>query len=353
MRVLARPAFRNRPQNPYNALIYSAMREQGVQVSEYYGGRWLLGQQDVFHIHWPESAFNHGLVGAWLTSRVLLTAMDRLRRQGTRCIWTAHNLAAHERRFPKAEARAWRAFNARLDGFISLTSYGLGAARERFPELREVPGFVVAHPHFRGAYPDVLTRAQARSALGIAPDARVVAYLGRILEYKNVPELVRVFLQTVAGSAASDARPWQLLVAGQPRSPTQTAQVTAACAGDPRVRLWLRHIANEELQLFLRAADLVVLPYREIFNSGTALLALSFDRPVLMPSSPTSLDLRESCGDDWVHVYDSLSPEVLRATLEAVERLPERNAVPGLRARDPQLIAAQHVAAYRSVIERG
>jgi glycosyltransferase involved in cell wall biosynthesis len=352
VRVLARPAFRNRLQNPYNALIYTAMLEQGAQVSEYYGGGWLFGQHDVFHIHWPESAFNHGLVGAWLTSRVLLTAMDRLRRQGTRCIWTAHNLAAHERRFPKAEARAWRAFNARLDGFISLTSHGLVAVRERFPELRDVPGFAVAHPHFRGAYPDTLTREQARARLGIAADTRVISYLGRILEYKNVPELVRVFLRSVAAPGASDTRPWQLLVAGQPRSQAQVEQVTQACSGDARVHLWLRHIASDELQLFLRAADLVVLPYREIFNSGSALLALSFDRPVLMPSSPTSLDLRESCGADWVHVYDSLTPDVLRATLEAAERLPERDGVPGLRARDPQLIAAQTLAAYRAVIEQ-
>lgn len=348
MRVLARPAFRNRQQNPYNALIYGALCAQGTQVTEYYGGAWLLGRYDVFHVHWPESAFNHGLVGAWLTSQTLLAAMDHLRRRGTRCLWTAHNLAAHERRFPRAEARAWRAFNARLDGFVSLTEYGLGAVRERFPELQHVPGFVVAHPHFRGAYPDTISRDEARRKLGLALDARVISYVGRILEYKNVPELIRVFGQL----QARDARPLALLVAGQPRAQALAQQVTAARADDARVQLALRHIPTDELQLYLRAADLVVLPYREIFNSGSALLALSFDRPVLMPSSPTALDLRSSCGPDWVSVYDRLAPDVLHSALEQASAGPERSAQRALAARDPQNIAAQTLAAYESVVKR-
>ncbi|MEY4575335.1 MAG: hypothetical protein RL701_38 [Pseudomonadota bacterium] len=346
MRVLARPAFRNRLQNPYNALIYDAMLGQGAQVSEYYGGRWLTARHDVFHVHWPESVFNHNLIGAWLNSQTLLTAMDRLRSQGTRCIWTAHNLAAHERRSPRAEARAWRAFTARLDGFVSLTEHGLTAVRERFPELRAVPGFVVAHPHFRGAYPDNVSRAEARAALSIPADARVITYLGRIYAYKNVPELVRAFGQL----QDTDTRPLRLLVAGQPRSAELAAEVVAARAADERVLLSLRHIATEELQLFLRAADLVVLPYREIFNSGSALLALSFDRPVLMPRGPTALDLQASCGADLVHVYDELSPAVLRAALRHAETLPERAMTGFLAARDPQQIAAETLAAFAAVM---
>lgn len=348
MRVLARPAFRNKPQNPYNALIYGAMREQGAQVTEYYGGAWLLSRQDVFHVHWPESAFNHGLVGAWLTSQTLLAAMDSLRRRGTRCVWTAHNLAAHERRFPRAEARAWRSFNARLDGFVSLTEHGLGAVRERFPELSGVPGFVVAHPHFRGAYSDTVSRQQARERLGVPQDARVISYIGRVLEYKNVPELVRAFGRIEAW----DARPLSLLVAGQARTPELAERVSAARVDDERVRLSLQHVPSDDLQLFLRAADLVVLPYREIFNSGSALLALSFDRPVLMPKGPTSLDLQATCGADWVQVYDELTPELLSAALRSASDAPERSASTALAARDPANIAAQHLAAYNAVLER-
>lgn len=348
MRVIARPAWRNRGQNPYNALLYDALQSQGVEVMEYFGGRWLCGRQDVLHVHWPESVFNHALLGAWLNSQTLLRAMDLLRARGTRCVWTAHNLAAHERLHPKAEAALWREFLARLDGYIALSQSGMLAARERFPELRSLPGFVVAHPHFRGLYPDTLSRAAAREQLRIPSEAAVLCYMGRILSYKNVPELVRVF----SGFANEESSPAQLLVAGAPRTRALEVEIMDARAGEPRVRTWFRHIANDELQLFLRAADLVVLPYREIFNSGSALLALSFDRPVLMPECDATRDLRESCGADWVHGYDTLSAACLRETLSRCRTLPERSDGRWLAARDPQRLAAQTLEVYKQLVQR-
>ncbi|MET0389856.1 MAG: glycosyltransferase, partial [Polyangiales bacterium] len=317
----------------------------GVDVAEYFGARWLVSRCDVLHVHWPESAFNHGLVSGWLTQHTLLAAMDLARARGTRCFWTAHNLAAHERRYPRQEAAAWRAFTQRLDGFVSLTEPGLAAARARFPALRDVPGFVIAHPHYRGVYPDQVSRSEARDALSLPASARVIAYVGRILDYKNVPALVHAFR-----ACEGESHELTLVVAGQPRSAPQAAAVRGAAGADPRIHLWLRHLGSHELQLFLRAADLVVLPYREIFNSGSALLALSFDRPVLLPASPAASDLQRSCGEAWLHTYDTLTPEVLRSVLARSATLPERTQGEHLVGRDPSDIAAQTVAAYRSVL---
>jgi len=42
-------------------------------------------------------------------------------------------------------------------------------------------------------------------------------------------------------------------------------------------------IDDAELQFFIRAADAVVLPFRDVLTSGSAILALSFGRPVVAP----------------------------------------------------------------------
>ena len=47
-------------------------------------------------------------------------------------------------------------------------------------------------------------------------------------------------------------------------------------------------------------------------HSGTALLALSFDRPVLMPDRGAMSELQDRVGPEWMRTYsDDFSREVL------------------------------------------
>jgi glycosyltransferase involved in cell wall biosynthesis len=57
--------------------------------------------------------------------------------------------------------------------------------------------------------------------------------------------------------------------------------VVALAGNDPRIHLYPGFIADEAMQTYLLASDAVVVPYREILTSGTAMLALSFGRPVV------------------------------------------------------------------------
>src|SRR5664280_2584517 len=82
----------------------------------------------------------------------------------------------------------------RLDGYIALTEGGRTEAMERFPLLRTLPGFVVPHSHYRGAYPED-PAVDARAALGLAKNAKVLVAFGNIRRYKNLPLLIDLFRQ--------------------------------------------------------------------------------------------------------------------------------------------------------------
>ena len=142
------------------------------------------------------------------------------------------------------------------------------------------------HGHLRDVYPDTVSREEARASLRIPESARVLAFFGMVRSYKNVPHLVRTFRALPSG--LGDVI---LLVAGAPRTPALADDVRAAAGGDPRVRLTLEHVPEQDVQRYLRAADLVVLPFTEITNSGSAMLALSFDRRVLVPHRGTMGEL--------------------------------------------------------------
>ncbi|HEX4782849.1 MAG TPA: glycosyltransferase, partial [Candidatus Sulfotelmatobacter sp.] len=283
---------------------------------------------------------------AGLKTQAVLSLIDFARRRGTKIVWTVHNLGSHERRYPGIEKWFWRAFLQRLDGFITLSESGLQSARERFPELRSLPGSVVPHGHYRGEYPDD-KRTDCRQRLGIPTNAKVVLFFGWIREYKNVPGLIAAF----RGLNNPDAA---LCLAGRefPKSGASKSggSVREQAGSDARIHMHLRHVPNEEVQTFFRAADLVVLPYREILNSGTALLALSFNRPVLVPNKGAMAELQALVGRNWVRTYEGdLTTEQLAEALQWAQH-EHRAAIAPLESLDWNRVGEQTLAAYRNVL---
>ena len=304
MKVIAYPAFSAREQNPYTRLLYGNMR---AHVSDFSYYRAMTTKFNVFHVHWPEWELNTfvSAIEAGTRLKFKLLAIDFIRARGAKVVWTVHNLKAHEGLHPTLEKWFWLAFIRRVDAYIALSQSGREAALKHFPQLEHTPGYVIPHGHYRDEYPNSSSE-NARKQLGIDPAAKVLLFFGRVREYKNVPALIRAFRKT-RGNVV-------LCVAGQPSSEDLTSTVKMEAAADPRVLLHLYGVPRERVQVFFRAADLVVLPYRDILNSGTALLSLSFNRPVLVPDRGAMGELRAKTGPRWVRTY---AGEIDASKLEA------------------------------------
>ncbi|HME13171.1 MAG TPA: hypothetical protein VKF79_09945 [Candidatus Acidoferrum sp.] len=341
MKVIAQPAFNGRNDNPYTWLLYQAMH---AQVTDFSYRRALASHYDILHLHWPERELNayRGSLKAGARLRLRLALLDLLRARGTKVVWTVHNLNSHEGLHPRMERWFWPEFTKRVDGYIALSEAGRMAAHERFPNLANVPGYVIPHGHYRGEYP-VDANVDARKELDIAPDAKVVLFFGLIREYKNVPSLIRVFRDLADEKLV-------LLVAGRPVSESLAVELRKQSAGDVRIRLHLQSIPNERVQYFFRCADLVTLPYRDILNSGTALLALSFNRPVLVPGRGAMSELRAGIGADWVRTYPGeLDAEELQRALQWSVETPRPPEAP-LSSLEWPKIAEQTLQAYTEIL---
>ena len=344
MIVDAEPAFRTRHANPYNALLYTAVAEQGVTVREFSRRALRRDRPDIVHLHWPELTFlsSHR---AW-QSRLRLTLFDLLirgaRRRGTRLLWTVHNDDAHEDRASPALRRALeRLLRRRVDGVFILSEAAERAFRDRYGDA--IPVYHTPHGHYRDAYPLTMSRADARRALGVTPEVTLIASVGQIRPYKNLPGL----LDAVRG--VPDPR-LVLGIAGRPDSQASAAQLRERAAGDPRVRLELERLDDARMAAWLRAADAIVLPYRRILNSGSAILALSAGRPVIAPALGAMPELARSVGADWVYLYEGeLTPGVLDAAVTWV-RETVRGDAPELAALDWSGIAHATVEGYRSAL---
>ena len=342
LRVLAWPGLGARAKNPYTWLLYSHLASLGVRVEEFTVARALRGGYDVFHVHWPDKALTASTwVGMAAGAAAALATLDAAHFHGARVVWTAHNAQPHESRHPRLERWFWAAFVRRVDAVIHPSATGQQAVHARYPTLAARPHAVVPLGHFRGTYPDTISRDEARTSLGIPRGSRVVAFLGLVRPYKNVPHLVRTVRALPSG--AGDV---VLLVGGAPLTAALADEVRAAAGGDPRVRLTLEHVPEDDVQRLLRAADLVVLPFKEITNSASALLALSFDRPILVPSRGAMGELQALAGSDWVCTYEGdLTPQVLANALDWAVQRPSDGS-PRLDALEWPSIARQTLSLY-------
>jgi beta-1,4-mannosyltransferase len=299
MKVAAKPAYSNRAKNPYNALLYEHVSSFGSWVEEFSIQGSFTQRYDVVHVHWPEYGLN--LPTLWLAlSRILslLVTLKLAKLKGAKLVWTAHNLEAHDKQqHPALEKWFWKVFLDQLDGYVSLSQLGREKLLSRFPQLEDKPYTITPLGHFRDIYPDETNKVSARKYLSIPLDRKVIVCAGAIRPYKNLPHLIKIFQQL-------DDPDLILLIAGLPITEEVKQEIIAAAEGDDRILLQFGLIPESEFQYYLRAADLVVLPYFRIFNSASALLSLSFECPTLLPDLGAMRELQAQVGKDWIQIYE-------------------------------------------------
>jgi beta-1,4-mannosyltransferase len=323
MKILVWPGTSVAGGNPYIKLLYDPMRTAGHTVEDFRFLRALFRKYDILHFHWPEYYVAYcNLPKALVGSLAILLAMAWARLRGTKIVWTAHNLKSHHGPRPRAESLFWHAFVRNLDAFIAMTEFGCNEANEAFPHLRDCASFVIPHGHYRGEYPNHVSKREVRESLGIPLDAHVICFLGIISQYKGVPELISTFRQL------ADSNP-RLVIAGECEVPEEAESLKLLAGADKRITLRLGFVPKEEVQHYLNAVDLAVMPFRKIWNSGSVMLALSFNCPVMVPAHGAFLEMQEKTGAEWIWTYrNELRVDDLKAALAWAITTPRSSSAP-------------------------
>ncbi len=147
--------------------------------------------------------------------------------------------------------------------------------------VRERSVTVIRHP-INNAFPDTdLTPAEAKYRLGIREDEKTILFFGKIKPYKGVEHLLAAFRQLMV----SDGN-YRLIIAGEVQKGNQQymeelLRTVTRELNPGRIILKTQFIPEEEAELYLKAADVLALPYNDIFQSGVLFLAYSFGLPVV------------------------------------------------------------------------
>ena len=268
----------------------------------------------------------------------LLRRLAAFQRDGGIVAYTVHNLEPHEE---ATRVEQWG--SARLVCLADVVHvHDESTAAELAARYGRTAGVaVIPHGHYIGCYPNTLSRAEARDRLGLPPDTFVYACIGLLRPYKGLEELVPAF------RSLPDAH-LRLLLAGKPGTPEYGRTLAALAAGDARIRLDPQFVPPEEVQTYYNAADVCVLPYRQITTSGAALLAFSFGLPIVAPAIGAFPALvTPSRGV----LYDPAQPAGLTVALMAAQQHDWQAARPEIltwvRQFDWGEIGARLLAAYK------
>ena len=333
-------AFPKQGDNPFLAKFSDGLEQHGAAVHDFTFRSALARRYDVFHVHWPDS---HLLTRSWWRAlgkhARLALLLWYLRCRGTHIVWMMHNLEPHEKNHWLSSWLFARWFPRACTHAIALSQHALRLSQQLYPALERKRITVIPHGHYRDARQPQWSRRASRAALQLPQRAFTMLFFGGIRPYKNVPRLLDAFRQLPGDHI-------QLVVAGLPALGVTAEELEQQASLDPRVSLYLRFIPEADVPKFMAAADLVVLPFHSILNSGSVLLALSHDRAVLAPRMGALPEIQAQVGRRWLRLYeDEMCTAALRVALQ--EPTPHEDETPDLSAFDWEPIAERTVEFYR------
>ena len=351
--LAAHPSFVT---NPYQDLLYQRSREHGIapvrvrrdeQLDEVLDIR-KAGLPTVLHLHWLHLVMKGAASAREARKRAdeFLGRLDGQRKAGGRLAWTVHNILPHESRFDDEEARLCAEVAGRAD-VVHVMAERTPALVAPFFELPVDRLLVVPHMSYAGAYEDHVSRLDARHELGLMPDELVYLVLGSIRPYKGIPELLDAWAELPPD------RPRRLVIAGAPTDEAGVDEVLERAALATDVILDARKIPPNEMQVFLRAADIAVLPYRRALNSGALLLALTFGLPSIVPGDS---GLAASVDDAFGRTFDpdvagSLGDALVGAASLATDAA-RSAAAAAAAAVNPEIVSRRFSIGLREALAR-
>jgi glycosyltransferase involved in cell wall biosynthesis len=125
-----------------------------------------------------------------------------------------------------------------------------------------------------------LTSAEAKRQLNVNSSDKVMLFFGNIAPYKGLEYLIAAF-----GELLEKDRSYRLLIVGKPKGPESywneiRRRIADKDIGD-RVVEKIEYVPDEATELYFKAADVLILPYTRVFQSGVLFLGYSFGLPAI------------------------------------------------------------------------
>jgi len=259
---------------------------------------------------------------------------------------TVHNKRHHGGKHPRIDRMVNECVFLVADAVTVKCENAIDILKSTYTLAKGARMHVVPDGNYSRVYDDTVSKADARTELSIPEGRFVYLFFGHVREYKGVLELLDAFVET----ERPDTELW---IVGTPHSDELEAKIREFTAGREDIRTTFEYVPDKRVQYYLNGADVLVLPYRDILNSGAAHLGLTYGLPVVAPRIGC---LPEILSPENEFLYDRNSTDGLRRELKRAYDHPdlesiERRNYERAAVRNWQKTAAALADVYRAAID--
>lgn len=302
----------------------ASLPKKVIRLLSYYAkliGYAATAQPTTFHILWNNKIE--------LFDRTILMLYYKL--LGKRVVLTAHNVNAGRRDGNDSWLnRVSLKIQYRLSDHIFVHTNGM--KNELVTAFRVPEAKVTVIPFgINNTVPKTgLSFLEAKRRLRLDRASKTILFFGNIAPYKGLEYLVRAFV----GLAAADDS-YRLLIVGRPKGHNgywnQIRQEIVRSGVEDRIIQKGEYVPDEETELYFKAADVLILPYTHVFQSGVLFLGYSFGLPAIVADVG---DLKEEivAGKTGL-VFRPKDSEDLRAKIATYFRSELYRDLPNVRAQ--------------------
>jgi len=304
--------------NPYQSLLAYHLAKKGVKViygiSSYRNFLSLKqcienqGHPDILHIHWQ-----HPFLVGWSNKRTILQSVSFLMEliflkvSGIKIVWTVHNIVNHEEKYKSLEL-FFSKFLAKISDRLIVHSSSIRDIVAKVYKIDKNLIRIIPHGHYISCYENNIRKPEARKLLQIPIENKVFLYFGQIRPYKGISDLIDSFIDLHDSMA-------YLLIVGKPYNNELIEEIENKTNKYENIKAILRFIPDHEIQIYMNAADVVVFPFKKILTSGSVILAMSFAKPIIAPTSGCIPDILDNKGS---FLYNPLSENSLLEAMKAL-----------------------------------
>lgn len=147
---------------------------------------------------------------------------------------------------------------------------------------------VVPHGNYLDSIEALPEKNYARKGMGISENDKVILFFGQIKKVKGLDILLSALPEVI-----TKYKDLKLVIAGRVwrEDFADYVNIINKYGIEDSVIAHIRYIKDSEVASYYQAADLVVLPYRRIYQSGVLLMAMSYRKPVLTSDIPGMIEI--------------------------------------------------------------
>lgn len=366
MKVLVFP----QDKNPYQDLLYKDITNRHDVQVDYYSFHksnsliinlvlfpLLLIKEKVkgytiFHLHWlynfslDSSNARVKLFSQFFFAVYIPLCFLLIKIMGFKIIWTIHNIVPHEK----------QTIN---DHFITrfltmICAKKIVHSKTTIKELQNIKAdvkdtYVIPMGNFSGVYPNEITKTNAREKLKIDQNKKVFLFFGFIRKYKGVLNLMKVYSELQKKYPSS-----HLIIAGDSLDIELKKEiVTLSKTHSDNLHLAIKHIQDEDVQLYFNAADIVVYPFNKITTSSSVFLSMQFAKPIIYPRMGNLSELPENVGFSYEPRNERGLYKAMEKSLRSAEDLKKigENGLHFSKSLTWSTIADKTYQVYQSVLK--